>query len=111
MALELEVPSSIYKSSERKYSSKITEWEYADNLIVHKVKKSGYITIRGQEYFLSDAFGEKEIAFRESKKGTHLINLYFRQFKIGQIDTEKRVFTFKKAYLIEGDPRSRAVDQ
>ena len=111
MALELEVPSSIYKSSERKYSSKITEWEYADNLILHKVKKSGYITIRGQEYFLSDAFGEKKIAFRESKKGTHLINLYFRQFKIGQIDTEKRVFTFKKAYLIEGDPRSRATDQ
>ena len=111
MALKLEGPSSKYKSSEREYSPKITEWEYADNLIVHKVKKSGYITIRGQGYFLSEAFGDKKIAFRESKKGTNFINLYFRQFKIGQIDIEKRVFTFKKAYLIEGDSRSRAADQ
>ena len=54
---------------------------------------------------MSEAFGDKTIATRESSKGSHLINLYFRQFKIGQIDVEKRVFTFKRAYLIENDPR------
>ena len=75
------------------------------------MKSSGYITIRGQGYFLSEAFGDKQIAFRESSKGAHLINLYFRQFRIGQIDVEKRAFTFKRAYLIEGDPRERARDQ
>ena len=111
MSLDLEVPASRYKPSERLYPARIENWEYSDELKVHKVKSSGYITIRGQGYFLSEAFGDKMIAFRESSKGAHLINLYFRQFRIGQIDVEKRVFTFKRAYLIDGDPRDKARDQ
>ena len=111
MALNLEVPSSRYRLSQRKYPSKITEWEYSDDIKIHHVKQTGYITIRGQGYFLSEAFGNKQIGFRESSKGAHLINLYFRQFRIGQIDIEKRVFTFKRAFLIEGDPRLSAPDQ
>ena len=111
MALNLDVPASRYEPSPRQYPTKISEWEYSDDLTVHNVKSTGYITIKGQGYFLSEAFGNKQIAFRESSKGAHLINLYFRQFRIGQIDIEKRVFTFKRAYLIEGDPRHRAPDQ
>ena len=76
-----------------------------DEYKLRKVKESGYVTIRNQGYYLSEAFGGKTIAVKESNKGQHLINLYFRQFRIGQIDIEKRVFTFKKAYLIENDPR------
>lgn len=72
---------------------------------MRKVKESGYVTIRNQGYYLSEAFSGKTIAVKESNKGQYLINLYFRQFRIGQIDIEKRVFTFKKAYLIENDPR------
>ena len=111
MALNLEVPASRYEPSKRKYPSKITEWEYSDGLKVHNVKSTGYISIGGQGYFLSEAFGNKQIAYRESSKGAHLINLYFRQFRIGQINIEKRVFTFKRAYLIDGDPRYHAPDQ
>lgn len=111
MSLNLEVPSTRYHRSEREYPSKIEDWIYSSELRVCKVKSTGYISIRGQGYFLSEAFGNKEIAFRESGNGAHLINLYFRQFRIGQINMEKRVFTFKKAYLIDGDPRSTAPDQ
>ena len=111
MALDLEVPSSRYTPSDRKYPTQIEEWEYSDDLTVHSVKSSGYITIGGQGYFLSEAFGNKKIAFRESNKGEHLLNLYFRQFRIGQIDIEKRVFTFKRAYLINNDPRESAREQ
>ena len=111
MALDLKVPASRYQKSPREYPSKISDWQYDSDLNIRKVKSSGYISINGQGYFLSEAFGNKQIAFRESSKGAHLINLYFRQFRIGQIDIEKRAFTFKKAYLIDGDPRSRAADQ
>ena len=111
MSLGLDVPASRYKPSERSYPDRIEDWEYSDELKVHKVKSSGYITIGGQGYFLSEAFGNKWIALRESSKGAHLINLYFRQFRIGQINIEKRVFTFKRAYLIDGDPRTHARDQ
>lgn len=105
MALQLDVPASKYELSTREYPTKIQDWEYPNELNVHKVKSTGYITIHGQGYFLSEAFGNKQIAFRESKKSSGLINLYFRQFCIGQINEEKRVFTFKRAYLIDGDPR------
>ena len=111
MALNLEVPASRYQPSIRRYPTTIEAWEYPSELKVHNVKSTGYITINGQGYFLSEAFGNKQIAFRESSKGSHLINLYFRQFRIGQIDIEKRVFTFKRAYLIDGDPRELAADQ
>ena len=111
MSLGLDVPVSRYRPSQREYPAKISEWVYPEELKVHAVKSTGYITIRGQGYFLSEAFANKRIAFCGSSKGEHLINLYFRQFRIGQIDTEKRVFTFKRAYLIDGAPRSRASDK
>ena len=104
-ALDMLVPEKIYQPSPLKYPDKTEDWEYPQECTVHSVKSSGYITIKGQGYFLSEAFGDKEIAFRESAKGSNFINLYFRQFQIGQIDIDKRVFTFKKAYLINGDPR------
>lgn len=104
-ALDMLVPEKIYQPSPLKYPEKTEDWEYPQECTVHSVKSSGYITIKGQGYFLSEAFGDKEIAFRESAKGSNFINLYFRQFQIGQIDIDKRVFTFKKAYLINGDPR------
>ena len=89
----------------RSYTPDISEWECSDEYKLRKVKESGYVTIRNQGYYLSEAFSGKTIAVKESNKGQHLINLYFRQFRIGQINIEKRVFTFKKAYLIENDPR------
>lgn len=104
-ALDLDTPAKHYQPSKREYTHKISEWEYSNEYEVRKVKGSGYITIRNQGYFLSEAFGGKTIAVKVSSKGQHLINLYFRQFRIGQIDVEKRVFTFKRAYLIENDPR------
>lgn len=104
-ALGLNTPASVYTKSKRTYPKQIEEWEYGDGFKRRMVKETGYITIHNQLYFLSEGFGGKSIAFRESSKGGGLINLYFRQFKIGQIDMDKRVFTFKKAYLIEGDPR------
>ena len=110
-SLSLHVPSSKYRASATKYPSKIEEWTYSNDCKIHTVKETGYITIRGQGYFLSEAFGGKQIALRESDKGNGLLNLYFRQFKIGQIDVEKRVFTYKRAYLIEGDPRFRATEK
>lgn len=104
-ALNFDTPAKHYHPSERAYTPDISEWEYSDEYKLRKVKESGYVTIRNQGYYLSEAFGGKTIAVKESNKGQHLINLYFRQFRIGQIDIDKRVFTFKKAYLIENDPR------
>jgi len=103
-ALTLEVPASRYEKSRKRLPHKIEDWEYPAGYELRRVKSTGFLTYRGQGYFLSEAFGGKEIAVRESRiPGS--ISLFYRQFRIGRIDVDRRVFTLKKAYLIEGDPR------
>ena len=104
-ALGLDVPSARYKPSSRQMPEKIEDWEYGSEYKLCKVKETGYFNYKGQGYFLSEAFGGKKIAVRES----HLpgqITLVFRQFKIGRIDLENRAYTLRRAYLLEGDPRA-----
>lgn len=103
-ALGLDTPASHYTASVKRHTDKIGEWEYPAVYELRKIKESGYLTYGGQGYFLSEAFGNRTIAIRES----HIpgcISLFYRQFRIGRINVDNRVFTLKKAYLIEGDPR------
>lgn len=103
-ALDLDVPASRYKRSNREYNPVVEPWEYPEGYKIRLVKGTGYITIGGQGYFLSEAFANKEIAVRESHK-SGCVSLFFRQFRIGRINIDKRVFDFKKIYLINNDPR------
>lgn len=105
-ALELHTPASFYTKSAREFPSRIEPWTYPEGHEVRRVKSTGYFNYGGQGYFLSEAFGGKEIAVRPSHI-KNCISLFFRQFRIGRIDVEKRVFTFKRIYLIEGDPRAK----
>ena len=103
-ALDMDVPASRYVPSQRKMPSHITEWEYPSEYKICKVKDTGYFTYAGQGFFLSEAFTGKYIAVRESHLPNQ-ITLVFRQFKIGRIDLENRVYTLRRAYLLNGDPR------
>lgn len=103
-ALELEVPAKVYRKSGRQYNPKVSEWEYPNDFIVRKVKSSGYMTFRNQGYFLSEALGEKTIALKETETDG-CYDVYFRQFKIAQIDITERKFKFRRIYLSENDPR------
>jgi len=104
-ALDLDVPVKHYKPSSKIMPEKIEPWEYGSEYRLCKVKETGFFNYKGQGFFLSEAFAGKTIAVRES----HLpgqITMVFRNFKIGRIDLDKRVYTLKRAYLIEGDPRA-----
>lgn len=103
-ALGLDVPSSRYKVSERKYPDKIEDWEYPSEYKTRRIKSTGYITVGGQGYYLSEALGDRTVAVRESSK-QGCINIYYRQFILGRINVDKRVFDFKRIYLAENDPR------
>ena len=103
-ALDLDTPEQHYRASERAYTESVPEWEYPAGTSLRKVKATGFFTWQGQGYYLSEAFGGRSIAVRESSiEGC--ISLFYRQFRIGRIDVYRRVFTLKRAYLIEGDPR------
>ena len=104
-SLNLDVPQMHYRPSDREMPDQIEPWEYGSEYKLCKVKETGYFNYKGQGYFLSEAFGGKQIAVRES----HLpgqITLVFRQFKVGRIDLDARAYTQKRAYLLEGDPRA-----
>lgn len=103
-ALELDVPAQHYQKSNHVYPEKISEWEYPKECILRKVKSTGYITFNNQGYFLSEAFGEKTIALKES---THqdCYDIYYRQFIIARLNVAKRAYEFKRIYLKENDPR------
>lgn len=103
-ALDMEVPSSKYIPSERTFPDKIPEWEYGPEYQLCKVKSTGYFNYGGQGFFLSEGFGGKTIAVRESHLPNQ-ITLEFRQFKIGRISLDLHAYTMKKAYLIHDDPR------
>lgn len=105
-ALELDVPSQHYEPSKRSIPTKIEAWEYGSEYELRKVKETGYFTYNGQGYFLSEAFGGKTIAVRESRLPGQ-ITLVFRQFSIGRIDIESRAYTQRKIYLLDGDPREK----
>lgn len=104
-ALDLDVPKAHYTPSAVQMPDRIEPWEYGAEYKLCKVKETGFFQYNGQGYFLSEAFGGKQIAVRESHLPNQ-ITLVFRQFKIGRIDVENRVYTLKRAYLLEGDPRA-----
>ena len=104
-ALNLDVPARHYQPSKKQFPDKIEVWEYESEYKLCKVKETGFFNYKGQGFFLSEAFGGKTIAVRESHLPGQL-TLVFRNFKIGRIDLNNRVYTLKKAYLIVGDPRA-----
>lgn len=104
-ALDMDTPIQRYTASEKPYPEKIPEWEYPQDCETRRVRGNGFFDYQGQGYFLSEAFAGKDIGVRPS----HIhgcISLFFRNFRIGRIDVEKRAYTLRRIYLIEGDPRT-----
>lgn len=103
-ALQLDTPSQHYVRSSREYPSQIRRWEYPEGAEIRRVKSTGYFNWDGQGYYLSEAFGGKEIMVQKSKT-ENCIKIIFREFQIAKIDTEQRGFLFRRAYRLEDDPR------
>ncbi len=105
-ALNLQTPASVYTPSTREYPRRIAPWDYGDGVELRRIKSTGYLTYGGHGYFLSEAFGDKVVAVRETEQEGHpILTLYFRQFTIGKISVDKQVFLMKKAFLTHDDPR------
>ena len=93
-ALNMETPASVYRPSTREMPERIRPWEY-ENSEVCKVKDTGFMTYKGQGYFLSEAFRGKEIAIKASDE-EHCYDILFRQFCIARLNIYERCFVSKK---------------
>ena len=97
-ALSMGTPSERYRDSNCKLPQRIEEWVYGADVQVRQVKSSGYLTFRGQGYFLSEAFGGKMIGLREAEDETGAFLVLYRQFCIAKLNTDERVVLARKAF-------------
>ena len=105
-SLDYDVPASRYTPSSKKYSDKITEWDYGENAIIKPVKSSGYISYRSKGYFLSEGLGEKEIALVPSEEDG-IFNVVFRQFRVAKLNLHTNTIVSRRVYLLNNDPRKK----
>jgi transposase InsO family protein len=99
-ALDLGLPVQKYIKSERRYNSKIDNWEYSSEYKTRKLKSSGYLTWGGQGYFISEAFGDKVLGVRESSTVNGVFRICFRNFCIASVDANQRAVISRKPFLI-----------
>jgi len=103
-ALNLEVPAQRYQKSFKRIPPQISEWEYEPEYEVRTIKKTGFLTYKGQGYFLSESLGGLNIGIKESSL-QGCVNLYYRNFRIGRLNVSDRAVVSRRIYLSEDDPR------
>jgi len=98
-ALNLGVPVDRYQESTRKLPRRIDEWVYEPDTEMKKVKNSGYLTLRGQGYFLSEAFGGKMVGLIENMHEHGEFLVLYRQFCVAKLNVDDRVVLARKAFF------------
>jgi transposase InsO family protein len=84
-ALGLDVPASRYQVSPRAFPERLPPIEYPEGTVVRKVERNGIITIRGQGYFVGEAFRGLQVALRPTTTD-RLFEVYFLHQKIASLD-------------------------
>ena len=103
------VPSDVYSRSPRAYPEKIAEWVYPDTTHVRIVGCNGYISWHDTPVFVGEGLRGKRIAMVESDSRPGCVTLIFRDFRIGSLNLTTRTVESIRAYRIEGDPRTKGM--
>lgn len=98
-ALLLGFPSQRYRKSDRKLPQRINEWEYGTGFLVRQIKNSGYLTVCGQGYFLSEAFANKMVGIKKSDDEQNIFWVFYRQFCVAKLDVDERVVIARKPFI------------
>ena len=88
-ALDMDVPGSRYRISERAFPDPLPAIEYGPDDIVRKVQVGGEITIRGDLYRVPKAFHGQSIALRPTATDG-VLEVHFCHEQIGQLDIRQR---------------------
>jgi len=95
LALNSKSPSEIYIPSTRKYSEKIPAYTYDGHII--KVNGWGYLRFAKLQIYLSETMANTVLEISESPTGDSF-NVYFRNFKIAEIDAQEGKLKNRKIY-------------
>lgn len=84
-ALGMDVPADRYKSSTKQMPSKLHKIEYNCNAELRMVRGNGYISYKGFEYLVGEAF-KGDLIEVKSNEAERCLDLYFGQFHIYTYD-------------------------
>jgi hypothetical protein len=90
--LNLGVPSDFYECSPREFPEKIPPCEYGD-LKKRIVKSTGYMTIDGFGFYLSEAFGGLTVALEKTDEGIY--NIVYRGFALASVNVRERASSYR----------------
>jgi transposase InsO family protein len=102
-ALDLATPAERYLNSPRTLPDKIREWDYGANREVRSVKSSGYLTFKGQGYFLSEAFAGRTVCLIEDDSANGVFLVLYRQFCIAKLCVDDRLLLARTAFIFSSD--------
>ena len=108
-ALDLDCPAQHYLCSDRAYTECVSGWDYEPGGELRRVKDSGYLTFKGQGYFLSEGLRGKELMIYPLHNEKDKFEIVFRQFRVGILDICDNVILSKKVFLRHNDPRLEKV--
>ena len=88
-ALNMEVPASLYQVSQRPFTEKLEEIQYAPEDIVRKVQAGGIISFKGGEYKIPKAFRGERVALRPRPQEDGVMDVFYCKQRIAHISLKK----------------------
>lgn len=61
-ALGMQRPAQIYRPSPRRYRAQGMDWEYPNELAIHRVDDRGFLRLEGKRYFVCEALSGQPVA-------------------------------------------------
>lgn len=86
-ALNMQVPASVYRTSERHWDGKFRPPEYPNDYILRKVSAGGQINWKGQRLFVGETLEGEFIGITEIDNGFH--EVYYGPILLGSMDLKK----------------------
>jgi transposase InsO family protein len=94
------VPADKYRNSDRAMPEMVCEWEYPEGCRVRRVGSGGWVLFDGREFYLSEAFEGKRVAFVEAQRDG-FTDVIYRNFRVAVIDMRNGEFESKKITRLE----------
>jgi len=85
-ALDLDVPISRYRPSQRPYPEVLPQPEYESGSTVRKVSKNGLIHFNGRRYRIAKALDGQQVAIMPDADNDSLYTVYFFQTAVRKLD-------------------------
>lgn len=83
-SLDLGVPSSRYRASDRSFQEATEAYEYSDRFVVRRTQRYGQFGFQGRTYRVSEAFAEGSIGLAPSDDGVW--DVYYCRYRIGVLN-------------------------